>query len=245
MGKVVHRFATLPSTNQYATDLLAKSTPAEGTVILADAQSAGKGQFGSSWESVAGKNLLFSLILYPRFLRPPDQFLLAQMAALALAGSVESLAPARVRVKWPNDIYIDDRKVAGILIQNQIGPGRIHHSIVGMGLNVNQTEFPRHLPNPTSLARATGGAVDRRGLFATLMAVLEHRYLQLQGGQFDRLRTDYHRWLYGLDEAKTFHLPDGHSFEGSIRGVDPTGKLRVEGKPGGENLYRPKEISYR
>ena len=245
MGKVVHRFGTLSSTNQYATELLAKSEPAEGTVILADAQTAGRGQFGSSWESQAGENLLFSLILYPRFLPPRDQFLLAQLTALAIADVVAALVPARVQVKWPNDIYIGDRKVAGILIQNQLGPGQIQHCIVGVGLNTNQTQFPPHLPNPTSLALATGANLDREALLDELLAGLEQRYLMLKNGRTDNLRADYRERLYGRGYPMTFRLPEGRSFDGRIIGVDPYGKLKVEGSEGRINLFRPKEISYR
>ncbi len=244
IGKVALRFGTLSSTNQYATDLLAKTEPAEGTVIMADDQTRGRGQIGSSWDSRKGLNLLLSFILYPRFLTPSRQFRLSQAVALAVADTVARYLERAVKVKWPNDIYTGDRKLAGILIQNILGSGNIRASVTGIGLNVNQREFPAELPNPTSLALETARDHDRDDLFRHLCLDLERRYLQLRAGKGDVLDSDYLDKMYGYGLWGDFSLPDGSKFRGRIAGVEPDGHLRVERKGGWEEHFRPKEIIY-
>ncbi|MCB0573965.1 MAG: biotin--[acetyl-CoA-carboxylase] ligase, partial [Saprospiraceae bacterium] len=177
IGKVYHRFDQLPSTNDHAAELIAKSTPPEGTVIRAASQTAGRGQFGSRWESAAGKNLTLSVILYPDWLEAGAQFHLSMATALALHDTVYSIVqnlpdesllkagepstvyrlpstvhrpPSTVKIKWPNDLYLGDRKAAGILIQNSLSGAHLQSSILGIGLNVNQPEFDPSLPNPGS-----------------------------------------------------------------------------------------------
>ncbi len=169
IGKVYLRFDELSSTNDHAAELLApehpshtKSKPAEGTVIRADSQSAGRGQFGSRWESAAGKNLTFSVILYPEWLEIEAQFYLSMAVALAVHNAVCEVyrGPLPVQIKWPNDLYLGDQKMGGILIQNSLSGARIQSSIIGIGLNVNQLHFDPDLPNPVSLASASGHAFD-------------------------------------------------------------------------------------
>ena len=117
IGKVYHRFNELPSTNDWAAALLAKSTPPEGTVVRADTQTAGRDQFGSKWVSNPGENLLLSVILYPNWLLIKDQFYLSMAIALAL---YDMTGDAGATVKWPNDLYLGNHKAAGILIQNTV-----------------------------------------------------------------------------------------------------------------------------
>jgi BirA family biotin operon repressor/biotin-[acetyl-CoA-carboxylase] ligase len=235
-GKVLLHFDELPSTNDYAADWLAgvhgkdatKSRPPEGSVVRADSQSAGRGQFGSKWESAQGQNLMFSVIYYPAFLPVEDQFLLSQAVALAVADTVRMYVQAPVFIKWPNDIYVSDYKVAGILIQNALAGKSIRSSILGIGLNVNQTEFSDGLKRAGSLARSTGLALDREAVFNDLLVCLEARYLELRSGQFATIRSAYLSFLYQKDVKQDFELPDGTRFSGCIRGVRPDGQLQIE-----------------
>lgn len=179
IGKVFKQFAKLASTNDYALLLLSKSKPSEGTVISTLNQYKGRGQIGSTWESEAGKNINFSLILYPTFLPVKDQFQLNQAMSLGVRDFVAEYLLNPVKVKWSNDIFVKGKKVAGILIQNSIMGSQIRSSVIGIGINVNQTEFASNLPNPTSLKLEMGTDFDLVKLGAGLCQCLEQRYLKL------------------------------------------------------------------
>jgi BirA family biotin operon repressor/biotin-[acetyl-CoA-carboxylase] ligase len=230
VGKVYHRFPELPSTNDLAAELLSKSRPPEGTVVRADNQTAGHGQFGSKWLSAAGQNLLVSVILYPSWLAVERQFELSMTAALALHDTARALYPdGRWSVKWPNDLYEGDRKVAGILIKNSLSSGQIQNSIVGIGLNINQINFDPALPNPASLALVSGKNYDTDIAALKLFESLEKRYLQLKSGSGSAVRAGYEQVLYRKDILSVFErLPGGSRFSGTIRGVGQAGMLLVE-----------------
>ena len=249
IGKVYHRFDELPSTNDYARELLAKSKPPEGTVVRAASQSAGRGQYGSRWLSAPDQNLLLSFILYPAWLAASEQFRLSEAVALAVLDAVRPKdgrpqgSLLRTTVKWPNDIYLGDRKTAGILIQNALSGHFLQSSIVGIGLNVNQREFPLEAPNATSLCLTTGKSFDLDAVAETLFACIERRYLQLKSGKTAALRAEYHQNLYGLGEKRAFARPDGSSFPGVIRGVADDGQLVVH-TDRGEEMFGVKEVVF-
>src|SRR5680860_150521 len=142
------------STNNYANQLIL-SNAEEGTVVLAQFQKKGRGQQGNQWESQSGKNLLASIILYPKFLKAGNQFLISKMVSLGL---VEYLRHEvrDVSIKWPNDIYIGNKKIAGILIENAIKGRNLFSTVIGVGLNLNQKNFLSDAPNPVSLYQLTG-----------------------------------------------------------------------------------------
>ena len=150
VGKVLHEFEALGSTNQHALQLLKESTPAEGTIILTHDQYAGKGQATNKWESAPHKNLTFTTILYPKFLPARKQFLLNQVVSLSVFDTLQKYITEGLTIKWPNDIYVFDKKITGILIQNSLQGHTLQSSIVGIGLNVNQIDFP-----PDIVQRAT------------------------------------------------------------------------------------------
>jgi BirA family transcriptional regulator, biotin operon repressor / biotin---[acetyl-CoA-carboxylase] ligase len=237
VGKVLHRFDELPSTNDYALDLVAKSSnslaqwPAEGAVVWADKQSAGRGQFGSQWLAEPGQNLTVSILLYPRWLPLARQFELSMAVALGLLDTVQALCPALKsgwHIKWPNDLYFQEKKVAGILIQNSVQGQGIQAAIVGIGLNVNQKTFDPTLPNPSSLYLSTGESFDLGHVLKWLCFYIEKRYLQLRAGKSDFIRENYTAQLFGLGKTLSFVLAaTGDVFEGSVHGVDDKGWLLV------------------
>lgn len=255
IGKVYHRFDELPSTNDWAADFLSKSKPPEGTVVRADSQSAGRGQFGSRWESEAGKNLTLSVVLYPTWLEVSAQFYLSMAMALALHDTVNGSryavhgqhTPYTVNrvpctVKWPNDIYLNFHKVAGILIQNFLSGQHLQASVVGIGLNVNQMEFDPALPNPTSLAIALGKKFDLDAVAESLFGHLERRYLQLKSGGGPAIKAEYERHLLSSNKPARFvRSVDGSEFAGIIRGVTESGRLRIETNAG-EETFEVKEV---
>ena len=247
IGKVYHTFDELDSTNDYARELLTKSKPPEGMAIRAVSQSAGRGQYGSRWTSEPGKNLTISIILYPRWLAASAQFQLNEAVALALRDTIASLPPhpdgLALSVKWPNDIWIGSRKIAGVLIQNTLKGHQLESAIVGIGLNVNQIAFPVEVANASSLALEWGQNFDPDQLANRLFECLERRYLQLKNGQTEALHENYREQLLGLGEARVFMRPDGRRFQGIIQGVAENGSLVVRTDEGDEN-FDLKEIAF-
>jgi len=226
IGEVLIELPSVDSTNEYAKQLLSKSKPAEGTVIFTRKQTAGKGQFGKKWESAAGENLTFSVILYPDFIEAGKAHLLHYVASLALHDFFESLQ-VHPKIKWPNDIYCADNKLCGILIENALMKENLSYSVIGIGINVNQTVFSPDIPNPVSLRMLLGKHFDLTPLLPDFFPFLEKRYLQLKEGNIAAIKKAYQSHLYRLDEKKTFKTST-ESFEGIIRGVDDSGRLMIE-----------------
>lgn len=243
VGKVLHRFSTLPSTNEYLAKCLLSERPAEGTAIVADHQTAGRGQMGNTWDTEPGLNLTLSVVLYPVFLLARDQFDLNQTIALAVRDAIASFTEKSVQIKWPNDILIGKRKICGILIQNSLSGPNIQSSIIGMGINVNQEQFPGPLYRASSLCLETGRKVDLNELMITLFSYLESWYLKLKQGYIQEIHGAYLEHLFRRGERQLYAYPDGRQFYGTIIGIDPYGKLMVE--TGGQvKLFDIKEITY-
>lgn len=250
IGTTLLEFAELASTNTYATELLSKIKPNEGTVIVAQQQTAGRGQFGSNWASVAGLNLTFSLILYPNFILPAAQFSFNQAIALGISDAVstclrvyqKSNAPQNtVAIKWSNDILINEKKVAGVLIENSLSANKILNSVVGIGININQTDF-RDLPNATSLAAIIGETIDILDFRQLLFDAIEARYLQLRAGR--DLQEPYLQRLYRFGEDACYEIvATAHLIYGRIVGITPEGKLELLTQNGIE-AFVVKEIRF-
>jgi BirA family biotin operon repressor/biotin-[acetyl-CoA-carboxylase] ligase len=245
MGTQIMQFDALESTNATALDMLSKSKPAEGAMVLARHQTAGKGQIGSSWQVAPGMNLTFSLILYPGFLQARQQFELSMAVSLGIHEALGALLPeAGAAVKWPNDVLLEGKKVAGMLIQNSLSGTYIQYAVVGIGLNVNQTEFGPDLPHAGSLAGTAGRAFELEEVLQELLLRLEQRYLQLRAGKSEAIREAYHGVLWGLHQARVYYLPNGQPLPGIIRGTSPEGKLLVETEEGLQAFHN-KEIEQR
>lgn len=230
VGKVVISFAQLGSTNSFATEYLSKNKPSEGTVISTRHQFEGRGQVGSSWESEAGKNIAMSVILYPKFLSIAQQFYLSKSVALAVRDFLVNELPssANVWVKWPNDVYINDKKIAGILIQNSIAKHQIKHSVVGIGININQIAFQSDAPNPTSLQLETQQNFNLEALNQNLYWHVEKRYLQLKASRWSSIDKDYHKYLYKKGILSSFKdVENNLIFKGTIAGTSANGQLLI------------------
>jgi len=214
------------STNTHLISLLNSSKLPGGTVIIASHQTAGRGQIGNRWHSEAGKNLTFSMVIYPGFLDLQKQFLLNMAVSLALVDYLKAIIPD-VYIKWPNDIYISHKKIAGILVENSVSGNQIKQTVIGIGLNINQTLFPPDLPNPTSLALETGRKFELEEVTELILNFLDARLLQLKSEKFERLHTDYLKYLYRINKPYLFDV-NGETVEGIIKNVDDTGHLIVE-----------------
>lgn len=228
VGKVFLTFPTLPSTNTYALELLAREKPAEGTVIHAENQTEGRGQMGNHWLAAAGKNITLSVIVYPEFLPIRQQFQLNEAIALAVRDCVAKYVEKPVIVKWPNDVYIEERKVAGILIQNTLSGAQIQSSVIGIGINVNQRDFAADLPNPTSICLENGATANLREVIQTLLFAIESRYLLLKQGHTQALHDEYISHLYRFRQTARYWCADGRLISGQIIGVDSHGRLLLE-----------------
>jgi BirA family biotin operon repressor/biotin-[acetyl-CoA-carboxylase] ligase len=215
----------------------------EGDIIWAESQSAGRGQRGHSWQSAQGQNLTFSVVLQPVFLPAAEQFSLLQVVALAM---VDALAEWNIeaKIKWTNDIYVGNRKVVGILMEHKLQGNTLSRSIAGIGINVNQTEFDPTLPNPTSMRLISGTEFDRKQVLDSIIRHIMHRYDMLRQGLTERLRNDYHKRLYKLNEPQLFALPDGSRFVGEISGVEPQGALKIVTQQGEERKFLFKEVEF-
>jgi BirA family biotin operon repressor/biotin-[acetyl-CoA-carboxylase] ligase len=242
IGSKLFYHENLPSTNSYAASLLRSKDVPEGAVVYTNYQSDGRGQAGNKWESEENKNLLISIILYPTMISTADQFQLSMAISLGICDFLHRYTDA-ISIKWPNDIYINDDKIAGILIENSIMRDSIEHTIAGIGININQVKFPDNVPNPVSLAILTGVQYDLVVCLSQLTSDLNIRYKYLIAGDSDRIKSDYISHLYRHFQWSKFRDIKG-IFEGRISDVTDAGVLRVELKDGNLNEYSFREIDF-
>ncbi|RSK35369.1 biotin--[acetyl-CoA-carboxylase] ligase [Hymenobacter metallilatus] len=231
-----------PSTNTEAHQLAVQNRATDGCCVITDKQTAGRGQRGNQWEAAPGENLTMSVVWKPVFLPAADQFLLSQAVALAVHDWLSSLLgpDSQLRVKWPNDLFFGNQKLGGILIENTLSGTKIQHSIVGIGININQRQFA--VPTATSLASITNHSYVVPVLVARLLESLERRYLQLRGGRIGGLRTEYLRVLYRFQEEHEYEA-HGQRLRGQIVGVDEAGRLALA-TTNGLRYFDLKEIKY-
>lgn len=234
VGQFFLEYPTLHSTNVFATDYLSKNNPSEGTVIATTKQTGGKGQIGSKWESEADKNISLSIILYPKFLAIAAQFELSKAVSLAVLDLVQAYCPAEtVAIKWPNDVYVRHKKIAGILIQNTISSHAIKSAIVGIGININQEIFVSNPPNPTSLKLETGREYDLKTLSLELCWHIEKWYLKLKAGKKEEINTTYLAALYQYGVERAFRIMEtGETIQGKITGIASSGQLQIKTEQG-------------
>lgn len=236
--KIIH-LLSVDSTNNYAANLLKEGKLEHGTVILADEQFAGRGQRGAEWTSTPGDNLTFSFYLDDVNLAVQEQFRLTQIISL---GIIEFLKKFNVqgKIKWPNDIYVDDQKICGVLIENQLCGMIVKSAIVGIGLNVNQTNFGNL--NATSLALLLS---KQFVLFDTVLSFFHAMNFVFEKFNFhsDKLQTEYlaHLYRYGIWAD---YKVNNQKIKGNIKDVSPEGKLILQEENGNEQSYFLKEIQF-
>jgi BirA family biotin operon repressor/biotin-[acetyl-CoA-carboxylase] ligase len=239
---------SLASTNTYASELLRQIALSEGSIIYTFEQEKGRGQRGNSWESEPNKNVTLSLVVYPHFLKPQEQFLLTKITALAVADLMAEILKSqpvrhKISIKWPNDIYIGDQKIAGILIENFLRENTIQQAIVGVGINVNQEIF-QHAPNAISICSLTHQPMDLQACIDLFCECFEKRYQQLKANELAQLDEDYLRQLYRLNEWNTYRSANNQLFEGNIKGVSESGKLQMELISGEVKEFDLKEVRF-
>lgn len=228
------------STNTLALQLSQKPSTTEGTVVITNNQTAGRGQRGNAWESAPGMNLTFSVVLRPSFLPLKDQFYLTMAASLALHDYLSAKTGKLIAIKWPNDILVHEKKICGILIENQVQGSRFIAAVAGIGLNVNQSRFSAG--TATSMLQLTGTEESLELVLHGLLEFIEARYLQLRRQDHQGLKEEYLSRLYALREPRRF-VSQGQPFEGVIQGVDENGRLAVETHHEGLLYFGIKEIA--
>lgn len=226
-GKIIKYLPTCHSTNDIAAEMIQSQEVFEGTIIITNHQTTGRGQRGNSWEAAIGQNLTLSLILKPTFLRASDQFQLNVAVSLGVHEFLSQYLPEGLTIKWSNDIYHYDKKLGGILIENTLQGYNIGYSVVGIGLNINQTQFGVATASSLSLAANAAQSYDLNTLLAQLAEKIEKYYLQIKQGYYESLKIQYLRVMYRYQEWHYFRK-NGELFLGQIIGIDQTGKLAIE-----------------
>lgn len=197
-------------------------------VYCVEEQSKGRGQRGNSWEAKAGENITMSLLLKPSFVKADEQFIISQVVSLAIVDFLSQHVEG-ISIKWPNDIYYGDKKICGILIENDISEDVIARSIIGIGLNINQKEFTSDAPNPISLTQITGKEYDlQEVVYAISSGIFTYcNFLKTADKVWSVFRTKYADKLYRKNDFYSFEDENGH-FRAKIHHVEPSGILVLE-----------------
>lgn len=232
-----------PSTNVTLAEMLRANRPPEGSVLIARSQTAGRGIDTNSWESEPGKNLTFSMVLYPQFLPVDEQFLLTEAVSLGILKVVSRLLPGmKTAIKWPNDIYAGDKKLCGILIQNSVIGDRFEYAVVGVGVNVNQEVFRSDAPNPVSLCRLTGDTYDLHQLLMDITQSVMSHYEAMEVHP-QKTKAEYLAHLYRMKEWHPYEIA-GKAVTAMITGTSTYGELMLEGRDGTPYRCGLKEVKF-
>lgn len=235
------------STNRYLQQLCqeqGKEQIAEFTTVCADYQTAGKGQRGNSWESSKGANLLFSFVCYPTFLPIRRQFVLSQLISLSIKETLDEYCND-ISIKWPNDIYWQEKKICGILIENDLEGSNIGKCICGIGLNINQECFLSDAPNPISLKMITGKVHEREIILKTILHRIEQNYQKLKNepNYASELSMSYAKSLFRREGMHRYQ--DGNGvFNAQLIRVEADGRFVLLDENGDERSYLFKEVQY-
>ncbi|NQY09810.1 MAG: biotin--[acetyl-CoA-carboxylase] ligase [Flavobacteriales bacterium] len=223
IGHEIVYLETVDSTNSYLLGLVDGDELEEGYIVIAHKQLKGKGQRMNSWKSESGKNLTLSLYLKPN-LKIENHFDLNKIISIAVVELLKQFISDEISIKWPNDIYIEDKKVGGILIESRIVGKSVTSSVIGIGLNVNQLKFDASLPNPTSIKLISGVTNNMDECLSKLCACLERKYKMLHTVSSSEIDKRYKALLYRLNEFHEYDVLGKVEFA-KIVGVDDLGRL--------------------
>lgn len=232
----------IDSTNNYAMQQSTEQKLHEGTVFLAENQTAGRGQGTNFWESEPKMNLTFSIVIFPSFLEIMDQFMISKIVTLGLVHWLDSILQ-NVSIKWPNDIYVGQKKIAGILIENSIAESTLSKSVIGIGFNVNQTIFKSDAPNPVSLKMLTKKTWDRQEVLNNICKSMNIWYQKLQNEEYDLINDAFQQRMMGINKWGTFHA-NKKSFDAKVMGVNDIGQLLLKQKDSSVHAFHNKEVQY-
>ncbi len=228
IGQNIIYFNQVASTNEFALELIKQNLAENGTVVISEFQSRGRGQYGKSWISEPFENLMFSIILKHVTNSSPDPFTINKIITLAMQQQLKSELPQhKVAIKWPNDILVDGKKICGILVENNFSGSTLKHSVIGIGLNVNQHfEHIMHL-NATSLSGLKNAETDREALFKNILETIESIYFSYLKDGSESICLDFDKALYGYGNSGAFDI-DGQIVMAEVCGCDTQGQLILE-----------------
>ena len=231
LGTPFIELPSVDSTNNYALEQIHANLAQPGTCYFAHEQTSGKGQRGKSWATEKGMNIILSIVLKPDFLKPFQQFQLSASVAVASRQFFSHYGHQDLKIKWPNDIYWQDQKLGGILIENIIASkpkgGNWDWAVVGIGININQANFAEELKNPVSLKQITGKSFDQIKMAKELCNSIDQFYKMLMNNEASAILVVYNRNLYKRDQL--VRLKKGNRiFSANIKEVTPTGQLVVQ-----------------
>lgn len=237
------RLEETESTNLYLKQLAREEQLEEGSMVIADFQTVGRGQMGNSWFSSKGENLLFSLLIYPKDILANEQFIISRIASLAVKNTLDQFTDD-IRIKWPNDIYWKEQKIAGILIENDIEGKYMDNSVIGVGININEQSFPSDLSNPVSLLQITGVVHDRDYILNIFQREFFLLYRDFQQGEIKAIEDEYMLDLYRVNGYYEYEDENGR-FTAEIDDVLPSGHLVLRTmETGEERKYAFKEVAF-
>ncbi len=242
-GNHLIKLEEVDSTNTYLSNLAATEKLPDGTVVWAAHQYAGKGQRGNSWQVDKNMNLTFSILYYPTLMSIDKQFLLSQAISLGVCDYISTQCK-QVKIKWPNDLYVSNKKIGGLLIENTIKGDSISQLIIGVGLNINQELFDLSIKKATSLKLENDGMYNLNDELFALLTSIERRYLQWKNNQFLSINDQYLKVLYLFESWHIYKLPDGTYLDGKIVGLDENGLLIVEDAEARRRKFANKEIIF-
>ncbi|MFM8597331.1 MAG: biotin--[acetyl-CoA-carboxylase] ligase [Flavobacteriales bacterium] len=223
LGSEIHHLSVVDSTNNYAAKLISEGKIQNGSVIMADFQTNGRGQRGNSWQSVSNENLLFSLVFQPQHISLDEQIRISWYTAIIWIKCLQRFA-IEAKIKWPNDIYVGKSKLGGILIEQQIQGNSISWSIAGCGINVNSSP---ELKNTTSISGLTQVQFKPRTVLNEFLDLFNGQ-IQLLYGDFSVLKAEFESELWGKCSIQLFEDQQNQFWKATILGVDDQGKLKLE-----------------
>ena len=234
----------IDSTNSYLKDLIKDHAVKNWTVVIADNQTNGRGQLDNSWFSDRGKNLTFSILVKLDDLKVKHQYYLNYSISMALFNVLKYYIPKKLSVKWPNDILSANKKVSGILIENSIKNDTVNFAIIGIGLNVNQLNFPKDVTNATSLKNVLKKTIDKDELFNKILMEIQYQFVLIKQKKFHEIKKMYEDVLYKKAIPSMFIDGDDNTFLGKIIGVSDDGKLQIELENESIREFAFKEIKF-
>jgi len=220
------KLSAIGSTNTFLRQISSAEPMEDYTVVVAEHQTKGRGQMGADWRVQDGKNLTFSVFKEVSFINLVDSFNISIVVSLSVISVLKDLNIPKTQIKWPNDILAGNKKVCGILIENVIKNNILSASVIGIGLNVNQTEFDQ-LPNASSLLQIVGKPFLIEEVMNEILKTLQHNFRRLENKEFDSLKKDYENHLFRRNKPSTFKDPNDNQFSGYIQGVSNNGNLKV------------------
>lgn len=216
----------IDSTNNYLKALTSANLPKDFTVVVANHQTEGRGQMGTTWQTQDGKNLTASVFKVVSSVAVEKQFYISMVVALSICKALERLKIPQLTIKWPNDILSANKKICGTLIENVIKQNQLKGSIIGFGLNVNQKHF-EGLPNASSMSLLTGVVYNKDEVLSAILTALKTYFKLLEAKNYAEIKSKYETLLFRKDKPSTFKIENGSIFSGIIKGVTDTGKLNV------------------